>query len=84
MTCMHNRDDQCFCDCPDCVRYEGKECSECGCSGNLYDIGEEYLCEECMLEKYSGSKNNFFQEFIEDHIDEYNKFVIRLMRDCKV
>ena len=44
MTCMFDRDDECSSSCLDCVRYQPKECCECGATGKLklYEDSEYY------------------------------------------
>lgn len=51
INCMHDRDEQCFSDCPDCVRSIGCACGGCGEPiGNgedCYNLKGDIYCSDC-------------------------------------
>lgn len=52
MTCMHDRDEQCFEDCPNCVRSDDKVCCA-GCQqmitdDSAIDIKGDKYCFDCI------------------------------------
>ena len=79
MTCMIDRDDECSSSCLDCVRYQPKECCECGAPGQLklYEDGE-YYCPDCLAEKLIGQANGFVAMFLDRNVESFAEYLAKV------
>ena len=76
MTCMFDRDEQCFEDCPKCVRYEVPECCNCGTTQKLISYDGDKYCPECLAERFSAEADEVVCDFINEHFDLFVKHVV--------
>lgn len=79
MTCMHDRDTQCFSDCPNCVRREVPECCNCGTTRKLVSYEDEKYCPECLAERLLAETDEKIASFVDNY---YNDFVNYLASVC--
>ncbi len=79
MTCMFDRDEQCFSDCPKCVRYETPECCNCGTTQKLISYEGEKYCPECLAERLLAEADEKIASFVDNC---YSEFVNYLASVC--
>lgn len=62
MTCMHDRDEQCFCDCDGCVRNTSYACDGCreriGAGETGYNLNGDIYCSDCAEQICDDMYNN--------------------------
>lgn len=75
MTCMFDRDEQCFGECSNCARHEEPECCNCGTAQKLVTYDGEKYCPECLAEKLVADVDSVVSEFIDEHFDLFVKHV---------
>lgn len=75
MTCMHDRDVQCFLDCPNCVRHEEPECCNCGTTQKLVSYENKKYCANCLAERLVSEADETIANFVDNHYGDFVKFV---------
>lgn len=79
MTCMFDRDEQCFGECSNCVRHEEPECCNCGTTQKLVTYDGERYCPECLAERLLAEADEKIASFVDNC---YNDFVNYLASVC--
>ena len=76
MTCMHDRDEQCFRDCPRCARYKYQpECHMCGGSDYLVRYDNQIICTSCLADKLCDRAGGDIAAFARENKYEFEAFL---------
>ena len=77
MTCMFDRDCQCFEDCPNCVRRRTEQCTCCGGTFDGNEL-EDGVCLECLEQFQTAYCECCDKEISFEEYDEFN----RMCEEC--